>query len=281
MPYADYAKRAAGAVGEGARIVNLRLPAGRGMPVVAFVRARGDSGAACAASTSIRRPGACSMRPCGGGLIGWAHDFHESLTLREYNGREIVGVVGIAMLVSSLSGIYLWWPRRRLASPQDFTFRRGSRCRATCTTPSASTVRSCSRCCRSPASCWRFPRRDARRSALFATVSPSPRGVQAIESVGPADHAGRSRRRRAARNSGSATVASVGFPAGPRGVYRIALREPGDDSERGTAVVFVDPRSAHGAAASRSVDANAAAMPFSPFSGRCTKAMRWVSPGAS
>ena len=36
--------------------------------------------------------------------LGWLHSFHESLTLREYNGREIVGAVGIAMLISSLSG---------------------------------------------------------------------------------------------------------------------------------------------------------------------------------
>ncbi len=45
-------------------------------------------------------------------FIGWMHSFHESLTLREYMGREIVGFVGVAMLISSLSGIYLWWPAR-------------------------------------------------------------------------------------------------------------------------------------------------------------------------
>ena len=63
--------------------------------------------------------------PAGRGLIVWAHDFHDSLVLRESSGREIVGCVGIAMLISSLSGIYLWWPRRRLRR-KDFGFRRGS-----------------------------------------------------------------------------------------------------------------------------------------------------------
>ena len=57
-------------------------------------------------------------------LLGWLHSFHESLTLREYNGREIVGAVGIAMLISSLSGIYLWWPAGGLRRSA-FGFRRG------------------------------------------------------------------------------------------------------------------------------------------------------------
>src|SRR3954471_7175568 len=44
-------------------------------------------------------------------LIGVLHRFHENLTIPELNGRNIVGWVGVAMLILSLSGIYLWWPR--------------------------------------------------------------------------------------------------------------------------------------------------------------------------
>ncbi|MEW6450694.1 MAG: PepSY-associated TM helix domain-containing protein [Pseudomonadota bacterium] len=44
-------------------------------------------------------------------LINFLHRFHENLTVPEYNGRSIVGWVGVAMLILSLSGIYLWWPR--------------------------------------------------------------------------------------------------------------------------------------------------------------------------
>jgi len=44
-------------------------------------------------------------------LINFLHRFHENLTIPEYNGRSIVGWVGVAMLILSLSGIYLWWPR--------------------------------------------------------------------------------------------------------------------------------------------------------------------------
>lgn len=55
-------------------------------------------------------------------LIGFLHRFHENLTIPEYSGRAIVGWVGAAMLVMSLTGIYLWWPRNA-------GFRRGLRWR--------------------------------------------------------------------------------------------------------------------------------------------------------
>jgi uncharacterized iron-regulated membrane protein len=44
-------------------------------------------------------------------LIGFLHRFHENLTMPEYSGRAIVGWAGVGMLVLSLTGIWLWWPR--------------------------------------------------------------------------------------------------------------------------------------------------------------------------
>jgi uncharacterized iron-regulated membrane protein len=44
-------------------------------------------------------------------LIGFLHRFHENLTIPEYSGRAVVGWAGVGMLIMSLSGIYLWWPR--------------------------------------------------------------------------------------------------------------------------------------------------------------------------
>ena len=44
-------------------------------------------------------------------LIGLLHRFHENLTIPEYSGRAIVGWVGVGMLILSLTGIWLWWPR--------------------------------------------------------------------------------------------------------------------------------------------------------------------------
>jgi uncharacterized iron-regulated membrane protein len=44
-------------------------------------------------------------------LFGVLHRFHENLTIPEYDGRSIVGLTGGALLISVLTGVYLWWPR--------------------------------------------------------------------------------------------------------------------------------------------------------------------------
>ena len=44
-------------------------------------------------------------------FIGFMHVFHENLTLPQYNGRQIVGWAGVGMLILSLTGIWIWWPR--------------------------------------------------------------------------------------------------------------------------------------------------------------------------
>jgi uncharacterized iron-regulated membrane protein len=44
-------------------------------------------------------------------FIGFLHVFHENLTIPQYNGRQIVGWAGVGMLILSLTGIWLWWPR--------------------------------------------------------------------------------------------------------------------------------------------------------------------------
>src|SRR5262249_33627090 len=44
-------------------------------------------------------------------FFGFLHVFHENLTIPEYNGRQIVGWVGTGMLIMSLTGLWLWWPR--------------------------------------------------------------------------------------------------------------------------------------------------------------------------
>lgn len=45
-------------------------------------------------------------------FIGFLHVFHENLTIPQYSGRQIVGWAGVGMLVLSLTGLWLWWPRR-------------------------------------------------------------------------------------------------------------------------------------------------------------------------
>jgi hypothetical protein len=173
----DYAQRAARTVGEQSRTINLRLPAGEGAPVVAFVRV--PEGA------SLRRvyldppTGRVLDAPLGRGLVGWAHDLHESLTLREYNGREIVGAVGLAMLVSSLSGIYLWWPRKRITR-RDFGFRRGFALSRNLHQTLGIYASLVWRCCRSQGAVIAFP--DASRAS--SVRSPRSRRRRAASKPG-------------------------------------------------------------------------------------------------
>jgi uncharacterized iron-regulated membrane protein len=44
-------------------------------------------------------------------FFGFLHRFHENLTIPEYSGRAIVGWGGVGMLILSLTGLWLWWPR--------------------------------------------------------------------------------------------------------------------------------------------------------------------------
>jgi len=235
---ADYARIAEKEVGEKARAGLIRLPDREIGPVIVFVRAE----------AGLQRvyidpsDGDVLDRAGSRDLIPWMHSFHESLMLREYWGRELVGIVGIAMLVSSLSGIYLWWPRGRFRR-KDFGFRRGPvvsrNLHLTLGLYSSLVLAMLS----FTGIFLSFP--DAGRAAVgaLAPVSPSTRGMQAPESQGrpltPDDAAAIAR-----AQLPDAAVTGVGIPAGPRGVYRIALREPGDDGERGGAVIFIDPRAA-------------------------------------
>src|SRR5262249_2821238 len=44
-------------------------------------------------------------------LFGFLHIFHENLTIPEYSRRQIVGWAGVGLLIMSLTGLWLWWPR--------------------------------------------------------------------------------------------------------------------------------------------------------------------------
>lgn len=50
-------------------------------------------------------------RPTGGGVIGWVRRLHDSLLLPAYGGRQIAGWFGVGLLLLTLIGIPLWWPR--------------------------------------------------------------------------------------------------------------------------------------------------------------------------
>ncbi len=236
LPYADYVKRAEQAVGNGARTLNLRFPDGA-QPVLAFVRAKGDNG--------FRRvyldppTGKVLDASPNAGMVAWVHDFHENLKAREYNGRALVGAVGIAMLISSLSGIYLWWPRRRLQA-RDFAFRRGFTWSRNLHYMLGFYGFLVLGALSFSGMFLAFP--DAGRSvvAAFSPLTPSPRGVQAKGSGGLPMDIEAAVELALGHYAEEATVTGIGLPAGPRGVYRVNLQLQ-ENQHSVAAVVFIDP----------------------------------------
>uniref|UniRef100_Q020P0 Propeptide, PepSY amd peptidase M4 n=1 Tax=Solibacter usitatus (strain Ellin6076) TaxID=234267 RepID=Q020P0_SOLUE len=57
------------------------------------------------------------VRQGGQDFLGWVHQLHLRLTIRNKadTGKDIVKWAGIAMMILLLSGIYLWWPVKRIS----------------------------------------------------------------------------------------------------------------------------------------------------------------------
>ena len=236
LPIAEYAQRAEATLGSGARVFALRFPEDRAEPVVAFLRGNGGMQRAYLDPPSGRVLDVGSAND----LVAWLHQFHESLNLRDLGGRSIVGVVGIAMLISALSGIYLWWPanglrRTGLGFRPGFALHRNLHYTIGIAGVVLLAMLSFT------GIFLGFP--DAGRVVVgaMAKVSASPRGLQSAEAagrgIGPDEAVAI-----ALADYANATIASVGFPAGPRGVYRVSLRERDDADARPGTAVFIDPR---------------------------------------
>lgn len=107
---------AAGRAFEGrATPAQVRMPSGPGQPVVVtgFVAGKARPGERPPSLTAWIDPGA--GRALGVGdprreLRGVIHRLHGNLLLPQ-DGRTIVGWLGVAMLVSCVSGLVVWWPR--------------------------------------------------------------------------------------------------------------------------------------------------------------------------
>jgi uncharacterized iron-regulated membrane protein len=241
LPPSEYLASAAKALEDRARPSVVRMPREEGWPVVVFARGKGDSGFS---RVYLDPPtGRVLEVVAGGGFLAWAHTFHENLTLREYNGREIVGAVGIAMLISSLSGLYLWWPARgrfraALGFRRGFTTTRnlhyffgfyGALVLAMLSFTGIFLAYN-----------------DASRAvvAAFAPLSPPARNVQAPESPAGGKPLGVDAAVAIAQAAHPAErLWAVGLPAGPRGSYRVNLSEPGvPDMHPGRGnILFIDP----------------------------------------
>jgi uncharacterized iron-regulated membrane protein len=115
MPPSAYVASAGAALERGMRPAAVRFPESDGWPVVVMARAapRVEGGPPRIVNVYVDPPTArvLDVVDFRSSLIGVLHRFHENLTIPEYSGRAIVGWVGVGMLLLSLTGIWLWWPR--------------------------------------------------------------------------------------------------------------------------------------------------------------------------
>jgi uncharacterized iron-regulated membrane protein len=240
LPYDDYLKNAVQALQGLARPLIVRLPEADGMPLV--VLARASEGGGFTRLYFDPPTGKVLDAVTGGGFIGWVHGFHENLTVREYKGREIVGLVGFAMLISSLSGIYLWWPARGrmrqalTGARPGFTLSRNLHYLFGIYGALILALLSFT-------GIW-LAFSDAGR-ALVSVFSPvAPRNVLAPEA---ADGGKRIPLEEALKIAQvlypGVPLGGFGLPAGPRGVYRFNFATAGSTAPASQAAVFIDPRS--------------------------------------
>jgi len=213
----------------GSRIVGIRMPEQEGGPVVVTARAQG----ATFHRVYVDPPSGEVLEAVpGGGLVGWMHRFHENLTLRDYWGREIVGAVGIAMLISSLSGLYLWWPargrfREALGMRSGFTTSRNLHYLLGFYGCIVLALLSFT-------GIW-LAYVDAGRAVVSAFSPVTPRSVEASAPGGKPVAPDAAVAAAQALYPG-ARLAGLGFPNGERGVYRVNLRDA-----TGPVTVFLEP----------------------------------------
>lgn len=112
LPPARYADAARAVLSPGEAVTMLRYPEGGKGPVIVV----GSKPAAVGGPpqrTSVYLDGATArvLDTAGSreGLVQIFHVLHGSLMIPGV-GRQIVGWIGVAMLVSSLTGLWLWWP---------------------------------------------------------------------------------------------------------------------------------------------------------------------------
>lgn len=106
-----YAAAALRSIEPGHRVASVRFPGREGAVAVTAVRPA-PRAARLPRTTVWLHPGDLTVldRAAGNeGLVRTLHVLHGSLMVPGA-GRQIVGWVGVAMLVSSLTGLWLWWP---------------------------------------------------------------------------------------------------------------------------------------------------------------------------
>lgn len=114
-PPADYVAAARAVLSPGERIASLRLPDGDGPVVIQATKppapGKGRGGPPSRTSVYLDPPTSrvLDTASSASGVLRILHNLHGSLMVPGI-GRQIVGWIGVAMMVSTFTGIWLWWP---------------------------------------------------------------------------------------------------------------------------------------------------------------------------
>ncbi|RHW18865.1 PepSY domain-containing protein [Sphingomonas gilva] len=111
LPAAAYVSAAANALAPGERLMSLRIPE-EGAVVASAARAPQEGGGRPVRTNIWIDPATARVLDRAGsneGAVRVMHVLHGSLYIPGW-GRPIVGWVGVAMLLSSITGLWLWWP---------------------------------------------------------------------------------------------------------------------------------------------------------------------------
>lgn len=113
---ADYLKAGLEALGPDMQPASLRMPEEEGDPVVVAGRGKpareGERPPMLSVYLDPPTAKVLDVVNFRSSFMGIMHDFHGNLMVPGV-GRQIVGWLGVAMLISSLTGIWLWWPRNK------------------------------------------------------------------------------------------------------------------------------------------------------------------------
>ena len=106
-----YAEAARGAAQPGERLQSLAFPDGNGSVQAMLIKPAEGGGRPSRATIYLDPASGQLIERAQGmsGIVGVFHQLHGSLLIPGV-GRQIVGWIGVLMLISSLTGIWLWWP---------------------------------------------------------------------------------------------------------------------------------------------------------------------------
>jgi len=124
LPPSAYAAAARAALAQDERLLLIRFPQGEGAVMVTAARAPQPGVVRPTRTLLWLDPGDARLLDRAGsndGAVRFLHVLHGRLQVQSF-GRQLVGWVGVAMSISCLTGLWLWWPLSG-------SFRRGFRWR--------------------------------------------------------------------------------------------------------------------------------------------------------